>query len=41
MENVLALYRSAGSLCEEIDEELLADAVTAEEPGGINMSKLF
>jgi uroporphyrinogen decarboxylase len=41
LENVLALYRSAGSLCEEIDEELLADAVTAEEPGGINMSKLF
>jgi uroporphyrinogen decarboxylase len=41
LENVLALYRSAGSLCEKIDEELLADAVTTEEPGGINMSKLF
>ena len=41
LENVLALYRSAGSLCEEIAEELLADAVTTEEPGGINMSKLF
>ena len=40
LENVLALYRSAGSLCEEIDEELLADAVTTDEPGRINMSKL-
>jgi uroporphyrinogen decarboxylase len=41
LENVLALYRSADSLCERINEEFLADTDTSPESGGINMSKLF
>jgi len=41
LENVLALYRAAGSLAEKIDDALLAGASVAEEPGGVNMSKLF
>ncbi len=39
--NVLALYRAAGSLCETIDEKILALATVPEGAGGINMSKLF
>jgi uroporphyrinogen decarboxylase len=41
LDNVLALYRSAGSLREKIDDKLLADTVAMAEPDGINMSKLF
>jgi len=41
LENVLALYRAAGSLKEKIDESLLVGTAVADEPGGVNMSKLF
>ncbi len=41
LDNVLALYRTAGSLCEVIDDQLLAGTNAVEEPGGVNMSKLF
>jgi uroporphyrinogen decarboxylase len=41
LENILALYRTAGSLAETIDDKLLAGAGGKEEHGGINMSKLF
>jgi len=40
LENILALYRTAGSLTEEIDESILSIG-GEEEPGKINMSKLF
>ncbi len=39
--NVLALYRTAGSLTEKIGEDLLVGADTIEAQSGINMSKLF
>ena len=41
LENVLALYRTAGSLRETIDDSILADALVADDATGINMSKLF
>ena len=41
LENVLALYRSAGSLHETIDDSILGEAPEADEATGINMSKLF
>ncbi|MEI7900199.1 MAG: uroporphyrinogen decarboxylase family protein [bacterium] len=41
LENVLALYRAAGSLAETIDDRLLAGTAAVEEPAGVNMSKLF
>jgi len=41
LENVLALYRTAGSLHEKIDDRLFADIGATTEAGGINMSKLF
>ncbi len=40
LENTLAMYRRAGSLCEKIDESILS-IETGDEPGKINMSKLF
>jgi len=40
LENTLAMYRRAGSLCEQIDE-LILSIETGDEPGKINMSKLF
>lgn len=40
LENILALYRTAGSLTEKIDESILR-AATGKEPEKINMSKLF
>jgi len=40
LENTLAMYRRAGSLCERIDESILS-IETGDEPGKINMSKLF
>ena len=40
LENVIALYRTAGSLTETIDESILG-AVSGEDPDKINMSKLF
>jgi len=40
LENTLAMYRRAGSLCEQVDESILS-IETGDEPGKINMSKLF
>ena len=40
MANILALYRTAGSLTETIDEGILG-ASSGSDPGKINMSKLF
>jgi uroporphyrinogen decarboxylase len=41
LENVLALYRTAGSLCEVIDDKILSVTEDTAEDSGINMSKLF
>jgi len=38
--NTLAMYRRAGSLCEQIDESILSIEM-GDEPGRINLSKLF
>ena len=40
LENVLAMYRTAGSLCEEIDQSILA-IEDGGETGEINLSRLF
>ncbi|MCF8346388.1 MAG: hypothetical protein K9G38_04185 [Bacteroidales bacterium] len=40
IENIIALYRSAGSLAERIDDYILS-AANKHEDGKINMSKLF
>jgi uroporphyrinogen decarboxylase len=40
LENIIALYKTAGSLTEKIDESILG-AETGKEPEKINMSKLF
>jgi uroporphyrinogen decarboxylase len=40
LENILALYRSAGSLAERIDESILS-AKDGADPDKVNMSKLF
>jgi uroporphyrinogen decarboxylase len=40
LENILALYRTAGSLCEDIDASILT-IEDASVPGQINLSKLF
>jgi uroporphyrinogen decarboxylase len=40
LENILALYRTAGSLAENIDENILG-AESGADPDRINMSKLF
>ena len=40
MANILALYRTAGSLTEKIDDTIL-NAATGSDPEKINMSKLF
>jgi uroporphyrinogen decarboxylase len=41
LENVLALYRTAGSLHETIDDSILAGAAGADASAGINVSELF
>jgi len=41
LENVLAMYRTAGSLCEDIDASILALGQDDEGFGKINLSKLF
>lgn len=41
MENILALYRSAGSLCEDIDESILSVTESSSDVDTINMSKLY
>jgi len=40
LENILALYRTAGSIADKIDEEILGVS-SGIEPEKINMSKLF
>jgi uroporphyrinogen decarboxylase len=40
LENVLALYRTAGSLAQKIDDSIL-NAVSGSDPEKVNMSKLF
>jgi uroporphyrinogen decarboxylase len=40
IENIIALYKTAGSLAEEIDEAILS-ATSGKDTGEINMSKLF
>jgi hypothetical protein len=40
LENILALYRTAGSLNEQIDESILS-IEEGGQPGEINLSKLF
>jgi hypothetical protein len=40
MENILALYRTAGSLEEKIDDSILR-AAAGSDPEKMNMSKLF
>jgi len=41
LENVLAMYRQAGSLCEVVDDSIRAIRQEHGEPDKINMSKLF
>jgi uroporphyrinogen decarboxylase len=41
LENVLALYRTAGSLAKKIDASILGAGESAKDDGKINMSKLF
>lgn len=41
VENILALYGTAGSLATEIDESILGIAADGEQPGKISLSKLF
>jgi len=41
LENILAMYRAAGSLCETIDESILAVEGDRAADGKVNMSKLF
>jgi uroporphyrinogen decarboxylase len=41
LENVLAMYRTAGSLKEEIDDSILSLGSTEEGEGKINLAKLF
>ena len=41
LENVLALYRAAGSLCEKPDNGILVETAEVVETVGVNMSKLF
>ncbi len=41
LENILALYRSAGSLCEDIDDSILSIKDNEDQVDKINMSKLY
>ena len=41
LETILALYRTAGSLAEEIDETILCLGTDHEDTGQINLAKLF
>lgn len=41
LENILTMYRAAGSLTEEIDDALLAVGTDDSTPGKINLAKLF
>jgi uroporphyrinogen decarboxylase len=41
IENVVAMYRAAGSLCEKIDASILSVGSDADVPGKVNLSKLY
>jgi len=41
MENIIALYRTAGSLCEKIDESILRIEGDQGKVDKVDMSKLF
>ena len=41
LENILVLYKTAGSLCEDIDESILSAQPYRNDQTKINMSKLF
>lgn len=41
LENILAMYRAAGSLCEKIDNSILSITKSSFDVDTINMSKLF
>lgn len=41
LENILALYRTAGSLCENIDDSILSIKDDEDQVDKINMSKLY
>jgi uroporphyrinogen decarboxylase len=41
LENIIALYKTAGSLCENIDDSILSIQDDAGEVDKVNMSKLF
>ena len=41
LENILALYRSAGSLCENIDDSISSIKDDEDQVDKINMSKLY
>jgi uroporphyrinogen decarboxylase len=41
LENILALYRTAGSLAENIDAAILSATTDRVEPDKISLSKLF
>jgi uroporphyrinogen decarboxylase len=41
MDNILAMYRAAGSLCEKIDDSIFSIRADEDEADKINMAKLF
>jgi uroporphyrinogen decarboxylase len=41
LENILTMYRTAGSLCEQVDDEILAIRGDEETTDKINLAKLF
>ena len=41
LENILAMYRTAGSLTEKIDEAILSLGTDGDGTGKINLAKLF
>ena len=41
LENILALYRTAGSLAEKIDDAILSQGTGSDEANRINLAKLF
>lgn len=41
LENIMALYKTAGSLCETIDESILSIKDSTADVDTINMSKLY
>ena len=41
LENILVMYREAGSLSERIDDSILSIRSTKEDENTVNMAKLF